>query len=842
MQRIRRLGEMLMKNTQLMHERAELFARSIVANQKGFNFETIFEYTDENGDVIYWKLRAKNPVSGEKFIRSFSEKDGGFVLKEPDFNIVFSQGKGKKPLYALSRISTAKDQPIYVVEGEQKADYLNKLGLYATTTGGCQSVTKTDLSPLFGRSIIVWPDNDEPGLKFLDALNEAVCEKNTLVSVIKLDDLNLEAKDDIMDWVANRGAIGLDTSISDVQNLSTFPYKLNDFKQIEKADVVEPHQQSKFLAAPMPHNNGQFEITTDGIHYLRMRDGELDQFWLSTPVLILAKTRDETSNDWGRLLKWVDDANVEHTWALPMETLQTDGSDMRKALAQMGVTLSTARAARELFQTYIANYPVDKFAICVNKVGWHDQQYILPSKVVGNSNNGELIVYQSTHSIMDKYVQKGSLNEWQDNVSKYAENHDFLVLAVSSAFTGQLLEPLGRHGAGIHFKGKSSKGKSTAVFLACSVWGNPESYYHTWRNTSNALEQTAFTHNDGLLVLDEIGEIPNPKDLGNIVYMLINGSGKGRMTKSLTVRETARWRLVFLSSGEKTLSELMSEAGQQAKLGQEIRLINIDIDQSEHGIFDQIDFSENAAQQALLMNSNIKKYYGVAGATWLQYLTSDKVKATEMANNLLDEYAQVLIGQHKQGHIIRVANYFALVAVSGEMATIAGITGWKSGTAIRSVKNIFNHWLSNFEQVGDYEDEEILNQVRTFFTLHGSSRFEFINTEFSEQTKIFNRMGFVKVESDERQFYVYPENFKQEICKSLNPKVVAKVLKKYGWIDTDGKLMTKVKRLPETEKVARFYVFNANVMMNFDIEAKSEIKQSNSSNFSNMLENKSFIW
>jgi hypothetical protein len=86
----------------------------------------------------------------------------------------------------------------------------------------------------------------------------------------------------------------------------------------------------------MPHKNGQFEITSDGVHYLRMRDGELECFWLSTPVLILAKTRDQTSNDWGRLLKWVDDANVEHTWALPMETLQTDGADMRKALAHMG--------------------------------------------------------------------------------------------------------------------------------------------------------------------------------------------------------------------------------------------------------------------------------------------------------------------------------------------------------------------------------------------------------------------------------------------------------------------------------------------------------------------------
>lgn len=823
-----------MKNNQLLNERAEDFARSSIANQKVFKFESVFQYTNENGDVIYWKLRAKNPINGEKFIRSFSIQGDGFLLKEPDFNAVFPQGNGKKPLYALQRISTSEDQPIYVVEGEQKADYLNNIGLYATTSGGCQSITKTDLSPLFGQEIIIWPDNDEPGSKFLDALHDGLIDTHTSVSVIKIDELNLDTKDDVIDWVEKRADCGLKTTISDIQNLKILSSRPTNSQQNEKPSVVD--QKEKALAAPMSYRNGEFEVTTAGVYYLRNIDGEVDQFWLSTPVLVLAKTRDQTSNDWGRLLHWKDDADVEHTWALPMETLQTDGAEMRKALAHMGVTLSTSKSARDLFQTYLANYPVDKFAICVNRVGWHDQQYVLPHEVIGKSSSGQLIVYQSTSSVIDKYVQKGTLLDWQNNVSKHAENHDFLVLSLCSAFAGQLLEPLGRHGAGIHFKGKSSKGKSTAVFIACSVWGNPEFYYHTWRNTSNALEQTAFTHNDGLLVLDEIGEIPNPKDLGNIVYMLINGSGKGRMTKSLTVRETARWRLVFLSSGEKTLSELMNEAGQQAKLGQEIRLINIDIDQSEHGVFDQINFSENAAQQALLLNSNIKKYYGVAGAAWLQYLTSDKAKATEIANSLLEEYAQVLIGQHKQGHIIRVANYFALVAVSGEMATIAGITGWKAGTAIRSVQNIFNHWISNFEQVGDYEDEEILNQVRTFFTLHGSSRFELINTEFSEQTKVFNRMGFAKVEADERQFYVYPEIFKQEICKSLNPKMVAKVLKKYGWIECDGKLMTKVKRLPESEKVTRLYVFNANVMMNFDIEAKSEIKQSNSSNFSNMFD------
>lgn len=135
----------------------------------------------------------------------------------------------------------------------------------------------------------------------------------------------------------------------------------------------------------------------------------------------MAKTRDQTSNNWGRLLQWKDDADVEHTWALPMETLQTDGMEMRKALAHMGVTLSTSKSARDLFQIYLANYPVNKFAICVNRVGWHDQQYVLPHEVVGESSSGQLIVYQSTASIIDKYVQKGTLLDWQNNISKHAE-------------------------------------------------------------------------------------------------------------------------------------------------------------------------------------------------------------------------------------------------------------------------------------------------------------------------------------------------------------------------------------------------------------------------------------
>ncbi len=60
-------------------------------------------------------------------------------------------------------------------------------------------------------------------------------------------------------------------------------------------------------------------------------------------------------------------------------------------------------------------------------------------------------------------------------------------------------------------------------------------------------------HNDSFLVLDEIGEIANPKELGNIVYMLANGLGKGRMTKQITAKPMHQWKVIFLSSGKKAL-------------------------------------------------------------------------------------------------------------------------------------------------------------------------------------------------------------------------------------------------------------------------------------------------
>ncbi|MDR0581029.1 MAG: DUF927 domain-containing protein, partial [Holosporaceae bacterium] len=48
--------------------------------------------------------------------------------------------------------------------------------------------------------------------------------------------------------------------------------------------------------------------------------------------------------------------------------------------------------------------------------------------------------------------------------------------------------------------------KTSALCVAASLWGTKK-FMQQWRSTSNALEAVAESHNDGLLILDELGQI-----------------------------------------------------------------------------------------------------------------------------------------------------------------------------------------------------------------------------------------------------------------------------------------------------------------------------------------------
>ena len=75
-----------------------------------------------------------------------------------------------RPLYGLERWHTSAF--VVLVEGEKCADALTSIGVDATSLmGGASTVIeKSDLTPLAGKTVILWPDNDAPGFKLMDEM------------------------------------------------------------------------------------------------------------------------------------------------------------------------------------------------------------------------------------------------------------------------------------------------------------------------------------------------------------------------------------------------------------------------------------------------------------------------------------------------------------------------------------------------------------------------------------------------------------------------------------------------------------------------------------------------
>ena len=102
---------------------------------------------------------------------------------------------------------------------------------------------------------------------------------------------------------------------------------------------------------------------------------------------------------------------------------------------------------------------------------------------------------------------------------------------------------------GFPLKVAVSSGKTTALQVAASVWGGPV-HIKSWRLTDNALESVATLHNDGLLILDEVGQV-NARVLSEAAYMLANGQGKAPAPAATAAcAAPMSWRLLFLSSGK----------------------------------------------------------------------------------------------------------------------------------------------------------------------------------------------------------------------------------------------------------------------------------------------------
>ena len=95
-----------------------------------------------------------------------------------------------RPLYGLDRLAQSASFPVLVVEGEKAADAAGRLFLDHTVTtspGGANAAEKANWAALAGREVVIWPDQDAPGLKYAIAVSQLARAAGALtVRIVKV--------------------------------------------------------------------------------------------------------------------------------------------------------------------------------------------------------------------------------------------------------------------------------------------------------------------------------------------------------------------------------------------------------------------------------------------------------------------------------------------------------------------------------------------------------------------------------------------------------------------------------------------------------------------------------
>lgn len=561
----------------------------------------------------------------------------------------------------------------------------------------------------------------------------------------------------------------------------------------------------------------RFFLDNEGVWFIQDPKGQGEQpnpIWVCSPLEIIAITRDHDNENHGKLLRFFDYDGIEHRWAMPMELLAGDGTTYRQILLSGGLKIKEGKQGRELLSRYIQSSNPTQRLRCVNRLGWYNQLYILPNTTIGESA-GEAVVFQARIPLTDHHESKGTIQDWQENIAKYCVDNSRLCFCVCVAFAAPLLNLLGEENGGFNLRGPSSGGKTTALKVGLSVYGG-EAMLHSWRATSNGLESIAALHNDCLMCLDELGKL-EPKIAGEIAYFLVNGEGKQRSDKSGYARTKQTWRLLFISSGEVGLPDLIRQSGQKVRGGHEVRVVDIPAFTGQYGVFEHLHFYPSGDAFSRLLCANAEKYHGTAGKEFIRMLITSLPKYRERIQNLMDQFKSENTPPNADGQVLRVLNRFALIAAAGTLATEFGITGWPKEDPKWATKKCFEAWLQNRGGITAQEGQEILRQVRHYFEQHGDARFTILGNNEDQKTTI-NRAGYKKLIEGHWHYFVLPEIFKQDICCGFDNQISTSTLIEKGWLmpDANGK-STRAENLPCSKSNTRCYRFDGSKLFSDEI-------------------------
>lgn len=597
-----------------------------------------------------------------------------------------------------------------------------------------------------------------------------------------------------------------------------------------------------WASAPIPAG---YSIEWNGVSIASWEPGGGSKRLTQNPAWVSGIMRNGSGAGWTFVLNWLSLDGVQCEVMLPWLFLTSNLPAYNEILANKGLAILASKAFRSYLQDATEDERVPVW-LCVDRIGFTTVSvsmdrntlcYVLPQETLYPRcvENPPLVRLLSAGLAASKngYYASGTLDDWRDCMQA-TRRHPLQTFSLCAALAGILQSAAAEENGGVHFYGPSSRGKTLALQLACTVFGNgtapnqdarAPSLLNSWSSTDNALDLIANAHSDTLLAIDELGV----REGAAPVYRLLNGQGKARMTRTADMQQRKTWTITVLSTGEIPMHG--DKEGRVAKQGEMIRMIDIPID----------DLSPpGAAEQAEALKKACRTVFGTAGPAFAQnvldFFGGDK---TEMERQITyqvdlerDKLRQRLIdrGVTLHAHHDRALRRFALVAVAGIWAAVEDdqeaatdqlpVLPHTETEVLEAVHAVLDAWINSQTYIS--EDDRAITVVRDYVMRHRAQFAIATGQRGGGHTLPPNCRGI-----ERGQDLLLNDSQFRDACGSLHTRLVAKALHKANILVRDGDQYKPKVSVPEFGIIkVRHYVLKLNRLLTEDVfEEGAELEE-----------------
>ena len=357
---------------------------------------------------------------------------------------------------------------------------------------------------------------------------------------------------------------------------------------------------------------------------------------------------------------------------------------------------------------------------------------------------------------------KGNFEDWLKIAGKCRSESLAARIVLSASFSSVLIKHIGALPYFVHlWSCESGTGKTVALMLAASVWGNPEpgTYIQSFNSTVVGHEKIAAFLNNIPMCIDELQLSKDSHGKSKFdVYQLAQGVGRTRVNKSGGVDKTPTWANCILTTGETPIIKDGAGAGAVN------RVIDLECPIGEKVILD-----------GQVTANTVKSNYGHAGRKFVEKLDVEKAK------ELYEKHFEILSkSETTEKQCMAAAIILTADALISEMffnskpLDVTQVSQFLKSKASVSVGD------RGYQYVCDW----VAMNIGNFLDANGMSR------DDKAPSKIYGQR------SDTDWIYINQSIFRNAVEDAgYNGRALLSYLKSKGLIKTRGRRFTKGKRI-----------------------------------------------